>query len=111
MYLETVTMEKYCVGCGEQIPPKRVEILPHTKTCVKCSETGRKRGLSVQVGEGDHSYTDVVILEEKQFINYIVTENKMRKKYAGQSKAEFFSTDDDDYISPDASENVNQIQD
>ena len=35
----------------------------------------------------------------------------MRKKYAGQSKAEFFSTDDDDYISPDASENVDQIQD
>ncbi len=62
-----------------------------------------------QVGEGDHSYTDVVILEEKQFINYIIAENKMRKKYAGQSKAEFFSTDDDDYISPDASESVDQI--
>lgn len=111
MYLKTIIMEKYCVGCGEQIPLKRVEILPHTKTCVKCSETGRKRGLSIQVGEGDHSYTDVVILEEKQFINYIVTENKMRKKYAGQSKAEFSSSDDDGYISPEASENVDQIQD
>ena len=61
-----------CLGCGEPIHPKRIEILPNTKHCVSCSDVGRKRGVTVQRGEGDHSYTDVVIMEEKQFIQYII---------------------------------------
>jgi hypothetical protein len=61
-----------CLGCGEEIHPKRLEILPNTKHCVACSDVGRKRGVTVQRGEGDHSYTDVVIMEEKQFIQYII---------------------------------------
>jgi len=80
---EEMTIE--CLGCGEAIHPKRLEILPGTKYCVKCSDTGRKRGVTVLRGEGDHSYTDVVIMEEKQFIQYIVSEGKLSK---GASKAE-----------------------
>jgi hypothetical protein len=83
-------MNVECLGCGEVIHPKRLEILPGTKYCVKCSDTGRKRGVTVQRGEGDHSYTDVVIMEEKQFIQYIVSEGKISK---GASKAEFQNYD------------------
>jgi hypothetical protein len=93
MYSEIKTMVKYCVGCGEQIHPKRIEILPHTKTCVKCSETGRKKGISVQIGEGDHSYTDVVIMEDNDYRNYMSSEDKMRKKSTGKSKSEFIHFD------------------
>lgn len=96
MYSETETMTKYCVGCGEQIHPKRIEILPHTKTCVKCSETGRKKGISVQIGEGDHSYTDVVIMEDSDYRNYMSSEDKMRKKSTGKSKSEFIHFDNED---------------
>jgi RNA polymerase-binding transcription factor DksA len=32
-----------CVVCGEQIPPKRLEAMPHTKTCVACSSEDRKQ--------------------------------------------------------------------
>lgn len=96
MYLETETMGKYCAGCNEPIHPKRVEIMPHTKTCVKCSEVGRKRGVSVQVGDGDHSFTEVVILEEKDFIHYTISEQKMRKKSLGKSKAEFLNFEIED---------------
>lgn len=80
-----------CLGCGEAIHPKRLEILPGTKYCVKCSDTGRKRGVTIQRGEGDHSYTDVVIMEEKQFIQYIVSEGKMSKG----AKAELQNYDED----------------
>jgi len=110
MYSETETMIRYCVGCGEQIHPKRVEILPHTKTCVNCSETGRKRGISVQIGEGDHSYTDVVIMEEKDYTSYMNAENKMRKKYSGQSKAEVQDNDTNGDLSPDSKKEVDQIE-
>lgn len=27
-----------CEDCGEQIPEERLEVLPNTKYCVKCSE-------------------------------------------------------------------------
>jgi len=30
-----------CELCGAEIPPERLEILPDTKTCVKCSQTER----------------------------------------------------------------------
>ena len=81
-----------CLGCGEEIHPKRLEILPNTKHCVQCSDVGRKRGVTVQRGEGDHSYTDVVIMEEKQFIQYIIKD----KPKKGASKAEFQNFDEDE---------------
>ena len=81
-----------CLGCGEPIHPKRLEILPNTKHCVSCSDVGRKRGVTVQRGEGDHSYTDVVIMEEKQFIQYIIKD----KSKKGSSKAEFQNFDEDE---------------
>jgi len=88
--IETMTVE--CLGCGEPIHPKRLEILPNTKHCVNCSDVGRKRGVTVQRGEGDHSYTDVVIMEEKQFIQYIIKD----KPKKGSSKAEFQNFDEDE---------------
>ena len=88
--IETMIVE--CLGCGEQIHPKRLEILPNTKHCVQCSDVGRKRGVTVQRGEGDHSYTDVVIMEEKQFIQYIIKD----KSKKGTTKAEFLNFDEDD---------------
>jgi hypothetical protein len=84
-----------CLGCNEQIHPKRLEILPNTKYCVTCSNIGRKRGVTVQRGEGDHSYTDVVILEEKQFIRYIIDEGKLSK---GAKKVELQNFEEDDTL-------------
>jgi len=81
-----------CISCGTEIHPKRLEILPNTKHCVQCSDTGRKRGVTIQRGEGDHSYTDVVIMEEKQFIQYIIKDKTSKKN---SSKAEFQNFDED----------------
>jgi len=95
-----------CLGCGEEIHPKRLEILPNTKHCVQCSDVGRKRGVTVQCGEGDHSYTDVVIMEEKQFIQYIIKD----KSKKGTSKAEFQNFDEDDNT-PDITDlNITNIE-
>jgi hypothetical protein len=92
--IETMIVE--CISCGVEIHPKRLEILPNTKHCVQCSDTGRKRGVTVQRGKGDHSYTDVVIMEEKQFIQYIIKD----KSKKGSNKAEFQNFDEDE-ITPD----------
>ena len=94
-----------CLGCGEAIHPKRLEILPNTKHCVACSDVGRKRGVTVQRGEGDHSYTDVVIMEEKQFIQYIIKD----KSKKGSSKAELQNFDEDESTPDTSGLNVTDI--
>ena len=33
-----MTEKRKCVKCGAEIPQKRIEALPATKVCVKCSE-------------------------------------------------------------------------
>ena len=33
---------RYCKGCGEQIHPKRLEIIPNAVTCVPCSTVQKK---------------------------------------------------------------------
>lgn len=61
-------MEKKCKGCGEPIHPKRLELVPTTMCCVKCSTTGRKGGVNITVGEGDHTYNDIIITEPGETI-------------------------------------------
>ncbi len=85
--------EVKCMSCGEAIHPKRLQILPNTKCCVNCSEVGRKRGVTIQLGEGDHTYNDLVIMSEKQYFKYVESENKVSK---GQGKAEIIDFDNQD---------------
>jgi hypothetical protein len=30
--------ERECERCGKPIPPRRLEVLPHTRLCIECSE-------------------------------------------------------------------------
>lgn len=103
MYLETTMSKKTapkfemmeCSCCGAPMPKLRLELYGYD-FCVECSAVGRKKGLSIQVGEGDHALTEVVIMEEKEYRNYMFSEDKMRKKSTGKSKAEFVHFDDED---------------
>ena len=90
-------MAKYCIGCGEQIHPKRVEILPNTKTCVECSTTGAKRGIPVLHGnvEKDDTWVDMVFLDEEQYQQYEIQSGRLSKNILNSSKAEMQNYDDD----------------
>ena len=55
-----------CVKCEEEIPSKRLEILPGVKTCVNCSTTGAYVGRPVQLGHGDHTCTELEIMTPEQ---------------------------------------------
>jgi hypothetical protein len=56
-----------CIKCGNVIPPKRLEIVPGTKTCVNCSTTTPKRGMSVMKGTGDHTWVELDIMTQEQY--------------------------------------------
>ena len=69
-----------CTLCGEEIHPKRLEILPKTSTCVSCSAVGKKAGVNVVLGEGDHTCNEIVILEPEEFEKYRELEYKINGK-------------------------------
>jgi hypothetical protein len=61
-------MEKrFCKVCGEEINPLRVKAIPDTKTCVNHSTVGAKRGRILTLGEGDHTYNEIEILDEETY--------------------------------------------
>ena len=63
----TVLEMKKCIHCGEEIHPLRLKVLPTTKTCVNCSTVGPKRGRILTLGSGDHTYTEIEVLDEDQY--------------------------------------------
>ena len=60
--------KRFCKVCGEEIHPLRLKALPSAVTCVEHSSAGRKRGRILSLGEGDHNYNELEILEEDEFI-------------------------------------------
>ena len=57
----------------------RLKALPGTKTCVGCSTVGAKSGVPVMFGSKDHTWTDLVIMEEDEFKSF-----KQREKTKGK---------------------------
>ena len=61
---------RYCRACGTQIPQGRLQALPTASTCVPCAENRvqKKIGVPVLVGGEEHGYTDLVVMENENFI-------------------------------------------
>ncbi len=93
-------MEKYCNICNGLIPHQRIKILPKTTTCVSCSDTGRKRGITVLNGniERDDTWVDVVLVEPDEYNNYIEHQNNFNKIVSNNSKSEINTSDEDTLI-------------
>ena len=67
-----------CIHCKEEINPLRLKALPGAKTCVSCSTTGPKKGVVATFGEKDHTWNDVVFLEDDQYEKYIKQQKKVK---------------------------------
>ena len=67
-------MSKICKSCGEEIHPGRLKALPTATTCVECSTTGKKAGVTVTLGEGDHTYNEIEILDEETYRKVVAIE-------------------------------------
>jgi RNA polymerase-binding transcription factor DksA len=71
--------EMNCIKCNKKIPPKRLEILPGTKTCVNCSTESAKRGVPVMKGKGDHTWVEIEVLTQEQYDKYEKLNSKKNK--------------------------------
>ena len=66
--------KRFCTVCGDEINPLRVKALPDTKTCVNHSTVGAKRGRILTLGEGDHTYNEIEILDEETYRKVVAIE-------------------------------------
>jgi hypothetical protein len=88
-------MSKLCKSCGEEIHPGRLKALPTATTCVKCSTTGRKAGVTVTLGEGDHTYNEIIIMEHDDFVKYKEVEAIFRNKGVVAPVTDVFNLNDE----------------
>ena len=67
--------------------------------CVSCSDglnlVGKKRALPVQMGEGDHSWTETVIMEESDYLKYEMME-AINSKSKNKNKAEILNMESEE---------------
>jgi hypothetical protein len=91
---------KKCISCGEEIHPKRLEILPNAVKCVLCSNTQQKAGITITKGEGDHTYNDIVILDHEEYVRYQEVEHKKYPK-----REDNISHPDEEEVEPTINDN------
>lgn len=80
-----------CVKCGNDMPELRKTQYGYN-FCVNCSTVGTKRGLPVQMGSGDHTWTETIIMEEEDYMKYTEQEELIAKT----SKTPKVKLDDDE---------------
>jgi len=61
-------IEKLCKGCQTPINPKRLEILPKTIFCVKCSDTGKVVGNQINFNEKEDVVCALEIMSPEKYI-------------------------------------------
>ena len=61
MQLEMIT----CPKCGNDFPKKRKELGYHV--CVNCSTVKPVVGVTTVEGTGDHTYNDIIIMDQDKF--------------------------------------------
>jgi hypothetical protein len=77
-----------CSKCGGNMPELR-KIKFGYDFCIECSDKynliGKKRAITVQKGEGDHTWNETIIMSEEEFRRYEKQE-ELNSKILGKSK-------------------------
>lgn len=91
-----------CRGCGEPIHPMRLEILPHTKVCVKCSQVSKKAGRLVAYGTGEEVETRLEIQDADVYRKTAALEAGVRSNVKLSEMDIFHNADEDkEDVDPD----------
>ena len=87
-----------CSNCGAMMPELRLLKYGYSY-CIKCSEAGlgagRKQGVPILMGEGDHTWVETVIMDAEQYERY-VNQEKAEKELDKSNKAERLDFDKED---------------
>ena len=81
-------MMRKCSVCNEDINPKRLEILPNTQTCVQHSTVEKKVAITVQMGQGDHTWTETFAVEREEFDRLEEMKGNFKKPVSPEATSE-----------------------
>ena len=73
-------MSRKCITCGIEIDPRRIAILPHTQTCTQHSTAEKKVAVTVQMGEGDHTWIETYAVEREDYDKMVEMETRKKIK-------------------------------
>ena len=94
-----------CPKCGNDFPLKRKELGYHV--CVNCSTTKPVVGITTVEGSGDHTYNDLIIMDQDRARSIAEKEAELSGKKA---YLEILDLDaDETAISQSLKEKVNQV--
>lgn len=63
-------INRLCIKCNNPIHPKRLELIPHTKTCVKCSDVNRVVGNQINFSEKEDVVSTLEIMSPEKYKEY-----------------------------------------
>lgn len=91
-------MSRKCIVCGVEIDPRRIAILPNTQTCTQHSTVEKKAAVTVQMGEGDHTWIETYAVDREDLRKIEEAEKQFRKQLVEEENIslEVVSTDVDD---------------
>jgi hypothetical protein len=90
-------MSRQCKTCGIEIDPRRIAILPHTQTCTQHSTAEKKVAMTVQMGEGDHTWIETYAIDRDVYDQIQSIEKKYKEPTTLKDKPEIIHTDEDDF--------------
>jgi hypothetical protein len=91
-------MSRKCITCGIEIDPRRIAILPNTQTCTQHSTAEKKVAVTVQKGEGDHTWIETYAVEREDYDRMMEIENNWKKQVKETPVPKVVSTDEDEVI-------------
>ena len=94
-----------CPKCGNDFPLKRKELGYHV--CVNCSTAKPVVGVTTVEGTGDHTYNDLIIMDQDRYVSIAQKEAELSGK---KVYIEMLDYDDDEAaISQSLKEKVDQV--
>ena len=91
-------MSRYCKVCEVEIDPRRIAILPNTQTCTQHSTAEKKVAMVVQMGEGDHTWTETYAVDREVYDKIKEAEKNWKKQTKPVVSPKVKPTDGDDKI-------------
>lgn len=107
-------MSKHCKVCSVEIDPRRIAILPDTQTCTQHSTAEKKVAMVVQMGEGDHTWTETYAVDREVYDKIQEAEKNFRKTTNPKPKSKTKLTEEEEEelsVLDDLEEEIDSLED
>lgn len=96
-----------CPKCGNDFPLKRKELGYHV--CVNCSTAKPKVAITTVEGTGDHTYNDIIIMDQDQAISIARRAAELSGQRADLEIIDFDTEPDENEVSQSIKDQVSRL--